>query len=874
MSSSQDPFQKYSIADEPEKELYSPFLNEALLTDGEADEEWEMRLMELQNPFLESFEEGYETLAELELENSEGFLNEFEEEFYEEEEENLVDAEDFLKPSFPGSREVEEARTKAINALNTAYLRVRNVLNNWSSSLAEPEVRAALANFFPGQKNQTKKFLNLLNRRIVIAKRCISDIPVIELRYINSHTNRLPAIIKAAFVTKIPATAYPHPRPNSIVLLPNWYEEPDYRPTILIHEAFHVCFLFVRGHKKATRKSNSAISRKNAYCYQAFVSELAGIPIKPFAINNCRTLEDNPEANEEIYTPFVGSESYSDSLDDFEEGFETLNELELEDYREFIDKFDEEKFDEEENLDSYLLEEETLEDEESELSDYEMDEEEFEEDETFDHYLMEEETLEDESLYEPDEEELFDENEEELEDEEFYDVLMELDEKEISQSKLKRAVILNRRYSRKLGWKKYRNNIAILLAADLFSLPAITEEGLAKAVARWQKMKGIKADGIIGFNTWSLLQTRLSISCPATYKPGEVKKSRTSKGHLDYDVSLYDSGKLLIADFGVNWGSVKKSTQKEKLLQEWLTTFKTDPSYRLKIIGYSDCIGKEKNNKLLRSRRAKKVYQLLRNNGVSRLQITYVSSASLGKYIVKNSSINSRAKNRGVIIKFQKSYGDLPSKPSVSKSKKEFWELIYPLVIEKMPLPSSLEPEFSQAVKDLKSLLKAQWKYGYPIPLLAVPSILCYLNKVLETDVDDRMIFWKDICGVIGLGYDPNIFAPDTGCLIRYENELLKYIKTKRDVEKANEMVSIPGFIRHLKVELLYVHSIYRDGGFGEKGTLNNLYRIHQRIVRTTKKLNVLRLALESRMPRHYRAIKDWIIERQKSSNSIYSCRE
>ncbi|MGB5710761.1 MAG: hypothetical protein WBM44_07595, partial [Waterburya sp.] len=71
MSSSQDSFQKYSIADEPDKELYSPFLNEALFTDEEANEEWEMRLMELQTPFLESFEEGYEFSTEIEEEESE-----------------------------------------------------------------------------------------------------------------------------------------------------------------------------------------------------------------------------------------------------------------------------------------------------------------------------------------------------------------------------------------------------------------------------------------------------------------------------------------------------------------------------------------------------------------------------------------------------------------------------------------------------------------------------------------------------------------------------------------------------------------------------------------------------------------------------------
>lgn len=80
MSSSNDSFRNYSMTDEPEKELYSPFLDEALFADEEADKEWEMRLMELQTPFLEAFDEEYETQTEVKLEEDEEFLDEFDEE--------------------------------------------------------------------------------------------------------------------------------------------------------------------------------------------------------------------------------------------------------------------------------------------------------------------------------------------------------------------------------------------------------------------------------------------------------------------------------------------------------------------------------------------------------------------------------------------------------------------------------------------------------------------------------------------------------------------------------------------------------------------------------------------------------------------------
>lgn len=78
MSSSQDSFPGYSDSREPEQELYSPFLDEALFVDeeAEADQAWETRLMALQSPFLEASEEEYKTHLDLEAEEeSEEFVD-------------------------------------------------------------------------------------------------------------------------------------------------------------------------------------------------------------------------------------------------------------------------------------------------------------------------------------------------------------------------------------------------------------------------------------------------------------------------------------------------------------------------------------------------------------------------------------------------------------------------------------------------------------------------------------------------------------------------------------------------------------------------------------------------------------------------------
>lgn len=99
MSSSQDSFPGYSDSREPEQELYSPFLDEELFADeeAEADQAWENRLMALQSPFFEAFEERYEGIFEPEVEESEEFLAELdEEEFDQEEELEIEESEEFF----------------------------------------------------------------------------------------------------------------------------------------------------------------------------------------------------------------------------------------------------------------------------------------------------------------------------------------------------------------------------------------------------------------------------------------------------------------------------------------------------------------------------------------------------------------------------------------------------------------------------------------------------------------------------------------------------------------------------------------------------------------------------------------------------------
>jgi hypothetical protein len=73
------------------------------------------------------------------------------------------------------------------------------------------------------------------------------------------------------------------------------------------------------------------------------------------------------------------------------------------------------------------------------------------------------------------------------------------------------AIKLNRYYSENLGWKNYYEKInKLLLPFSGYNNVSLSEEAFAQAVANWQASKGLSAkdaDGIIGPNTWKLMQT-------------------------------------------------------------------------------------------------------------------------------------------------------------------------------------------------------------------------------------------------------------------------------------------------------------------------------------------------------------------------------
>jgi outer membrane protein OmpA-like peptidoglycan-associated protein len=142
--------------------------------------------------------------------------------------------------------------------------------------------------------------------------------------------------------------------------------------------------------------------------------------------------------------------------------------------------------------------------------------------------------------------------------------------------------------------------------------------------------------------------SRTQSDCP-NYQENEVQTSHTEAGHLTSDVS-FQPGKLIVADFGVDWRHVKSSTARDPLLTTWLARFEADPSYRLNIVGFSDCVGREGTNTTLRQARARNIEALLGPNARSR--VTFRGMSALGTYVGENDTPENRAQNRSVVIEF------------------------------------------------------------------------------------------------------------------------------------------------------------------------------------------------------------------------------
>jgi outer membrane protein OmpA-like peptidoglycan-associated protein len=148
------------------------------------------------------------------------------------------------------------------------------------------------------------------------------------------------------------------------------------------------------------------------------------------------------------------------------------------------------------------------------------------------------------------------------------------------------------------------------------------------------------------------------------YEKTEVQRSRAAAGLLPADVIEHPRG-LLIADFGVDWRTPRATLRGDAVLKRWLETMQkvveANPKTSIRILGYSDCVGSEKNNLHLRKGRAERVARLLAEMlgkspaaGALKARLTTAAPAPSGDYVAPNDSVEGRARNRGVLVEVQR----------------------------------------------------------------------------------------------------------------------------------------------------------------------------------------------------------------------------
>lgn len=198
-----------------------------------------------------------------------------------------------------------------------------------------------------------------------------------------------------------------------------------------------------------------------------------------------------------------------------------------------------------------------------------------------------------------------------------------------------------------------------------------------RALKRFQRLSGLPGDGALTRDTVMALLDRSAPSSGeyelnfegggvtkagtcGSYEPGEVRKSETEAGILPADFFPGPTGYFVLADFAVGSSLIKRAGKDDPGLRNWLKAqlqiAAKDPSIRLRILGYTDCVNKENRNTKLRAERARQVRRLLERIGSHHPgwrvldRGTKDGAAPPDQYLRDNSNPTNRATNRGVSL--------------------------------------------------------------------------------------------------------------------------------------------------------------------------------------------------------------------------------
>lgn len=185
----------------------------------------------------------------------------------------------------------------------------------------------------------------------------------------------------------------------------------------------------------------------------------------------------------------------------------------------------------------------------------------------------------------------------------------------------------------------------------------------------------------------------------------------------------------------------------------------------------------------------------------------------------------------------------------------------FPSIFPTYPWPASESGRFAKALTKLESLVKGtsdprNWRYQ------------CWFQKLKNPRVDDRLIKWSTICPSAGGSVAPRILigACDITQGWPMDQALLQNkVHSVADVDSVGQSL---GIITFLKTDIVISEEM-------TSAALVNLQMVHDNVQKAIDNLGKwadVGLGGSSSMPKAYVAIKDWIGQRQRDSNSLYSC--
>ena len=213
------------------------------------------------------------------------------------------------------------------------------------------------------------------------------------------------------------------------------------------------------------------------------------------------------------------------------------------------------------------------------------------------------------------------------------------------------------------------------------------------------------------------------------HEPGEVFKSR-NQGLLSKDVIPHARG-LLLADYGIDWRHPPDSMKHEQALKDWLAdivkVISANPTTKVRLIGFSDCVGTELHNKGLRAGRATKTlalfHQMLGSGAAWDLlkSKTITEAAPNGDYVASNATVEGRAQNRGVLLQSERTI-DQKSTTVRACTVKPSQTLVFPLMglIPNVPFDGSKLPLDYRinAKKIVGETAQDLWKHAHEAGLI------------------------------------------------------------------------------------------------------------------------------------------------------------